>query len=143
MAYTYGTEEDMLVVLGSAVLIFFVLLALYFKFIVPLVKEREYVKMEMRRSYSEDEYRFWKRELRRVYLNSGYTLANAAAKICQDILLNKISNSKMNKNIALKCGVVMYGLSNDKRRATRDLDLDFIEYSLADESSKLFIDKLK
>ena len=68
MAYTYGTEEDMLVVLGSAVLIFFVLLALYFKFIVPLVKEREYVKMEMRRSYSEDEYRFWKRELRRVYI---------------------------------------------------------------------------
>ena len=68
MAYTYGTEEDMLVVLGSAVLIFFVLLALYFNFIVPLVKERENVKMEMRRSYSEDEYRFWKRELRRVYL---------------------------------------------------------------------------
>jgi len=68
MTYTYGTEEDMLVVLGSAVLIFFVLLALYFNFIVPLVKEREYVKMEMRRSYSEDEYRFWKRELRRVYL---------------------------------------------------------------------------
>jgi len=68
MAYTYGAEEDMLVVLGSAVLIFFVLLALYFNLIVPLVKEREYVKMEMRRSYSEDEYRFWKRELRRVYL---------------------------------------------------------------------------
>ena len=68
MAYTYGTEEDMLLVLGSAVLIFFVLLALYFNLIVPLVKEREYVKMEMRRSYSEDEYRFWKRELRRVYL---------------------------------------------------------------------------
>jgi len=68
MTYTYGTEEDMLVVLGSAVLIFFVLLALYFNLIVPLVKEREYVKMEMRRSYSEDEYRFWKRELRRVYL---------------------------------------------------------------------------
>ncbi len=68
MAYTYGTEEDILIVLGSAILILFVLLALYFNFIAPLVKEREYVKMEMRRSYSEDEYRFWKRELRRVYL---------------------------------------------------------------------------
>lgn len=33
----------------------------------------------------------------------------------------------------------MYGLSNDKRRATRDLDLDFIKYSLADESIKRFI----
>ena len=80
--------------------------------------------------------------LRRVYLNSGYTLANASAKICQDIILNKISKSKINKNITIKGGVVMYGLSNDKRRATRDLDLDFIKYSLADESIKLFIDRL-
>ena len=80
--------------------------------------------------------------LRRIYLNSGYTLANASAKICQDIILNKISKSKMNKNITIKGGVVMYVLSNDRRRATRDLDLDFIKYSLADESIKLFIDKL-
>ena len=43
----------------------------------------------------------------------------------------KISKSKMNKNVTIKGGVVMYGLSNDKRRATRDLDLDFIKYSLA------------
>lgn len=34
----------------------------------------------------------------------------------------------------------MYGLSNDKRRATSDLD--FIKYSLADESIKVFIDTL-
>lgn len=81
-------------------------------------------------------------KLRRVYLNSGYTLANASAKICQDIILSKIAKSKMNKNITIKGGVVMYGLSNDKRRATRDLDLDFIKYSLSDESIKLFIDKL-
>ncbi len=81
-------------------------------------------------------------KLRRVYLNSGYTLANASAKICQDIILNKISKSKMSKNITIKGGVVMYSLSNDKRRTTRDLDLDFIQYSLADESIKLFIDKL-
>ena len=47
----------------------------------------------------------------------------------------------MSKNITIKGGVVMYGLSNDKRRATRDLDLDFIKYSLADESIKLFIGK--
>lgn len=36
----------------------------------------------------------------------------------------------------------MYSLSNDKRRATRDLDLDFIKYSLADESIRTFIDAL-
>ena len=50
--------------------------------------------------------------LRRVYLNSGYTLANASAKICQDIILNKISKSKMNKNIIIKGGVVMHNLSD-------------------------------
>ena len=81
-------------------------------------------------------------ELRRLYLHNGYSLANASAKICQDIILNKISKSTVNKNVTIKGGVVMYGLSNDKRRATRDLDLDFIRYSLADESIKMFIDKL-
>ena len=48
----------------------------------------------------------------------------------------------MNKNVTIKGGVVMYSLSNDKRRATRDLDLDFIKYSLADESIRTFIDAL-
>lgn len=81
-------------------------------------------------------------ELRRKYLENGFSLANASAKICQDIILNKISKSKMNKSVTIKGGVVMYGLSNDKRRATRDLDLDFIKYSLADESIKIFIDTL-
>lgn len=80
--------------------------------------------------------------LRMKYLESGFTFANASAKICQDIILNKISKSKMNRNVTIKGGVVMYGLSNDKRRATRDLDLDFIRYSLADESIKAFIDIL-
>ena len=36
----------------------------------------------------------------------------------------------------------MYALSNDRRRATRDLDLDFIKYSLEDNAIKNFIDKL-
>lgn len=36
----------------------------------------------------------------------------------------------------------MYNLSNDKRRATRDLDLDFIKYSLDDISIKNFINEL-
>ena len=81
-------------------------------------------------------------KLRRRYLDNGFSLATAGAKICQDIILNKISKSKMNKNVTIKGGVVMYGLSNDKRRATRDLDLDFIKYSLADEEIKAFIEIL-
>ncbi len=81
-------------------------------------------------------------ELRREYIVSGFTLANASAKICQDIILSKISKSEMNNNVTIKGGVVMFGLSNDKRRATRDLDLDFIKYSLSDVAIKKFIDTL-
>ena len=81
-------------------------------------------------------------KLRGKYLENGFSIANASAKICQDIILNKISKSKMNKNVTIKGGVVMYGLTNNKRRATRDLDLDFIKYSLADEAIKSFIDIL-
>ena len=81
-------------------------------------------------------------QLRKKYIDEGYTMANASAKICQDIILNKISKSVMNHNVTIKGGVVMHGISNDKRRATRDLDLDFIRYSLSDEDIKRFIEKL-
>ena len=73
--------------------------------------------------------------LRKKYLDNGFTLANASAKICQDIILNKISKSKVNRNVTIKGGVVMYGLSNDKRRATRDLDLNLI-----DDDIKIYIE---
>ena len=36
----------------------------------------------------------------------------------------------------------MHNISKDKRRATRDMDFDFIKYSLSDESIKQFIEKL-
>ncbi len=81
-------------------------------------------------------------ELRKYYLDNGYSFANASSKICQDIILSKISKSQMGRNVTIKGGVVMYGITNDKRRATRDLDLDFIKYSLDDNSIKLFINKL-
>ena len=81
-------------------------------------------------------------ELRTIYVNNGYTLANASAKICQDIILNKIAKSTMNKNVTIKGGVVIHEISHDLRRATRDLDFDFIKYSLDDDSIRNFIDKL-
>ena len=36
----------------------------------------------------------------------------------------------------------MHNISNNIRRATRDLDIDFIKYSLADESIRNFVDAL-
>ena len=36
-------------------------------------------------------------KLRKKYIDGGYNLANASAKICQDIILNKIFKSDMRK----------------------------------------------
>lgn len=48
----------------------------------------------------------------------------------------------MNRNITIKGGVVMRSKTNNVRRATQDLDIDFIRYSLADEAIDEFINKL-
>ena len=75
-------------------------------------------------------------------MKNGYTRVNAIAKACQDIILKEISESPYFKNVTIKGGVVMHSISNDKRRATRDIDLDFIKYSLEDDSILRFINKL-
>ena len=82
------------------------------------------------------------REMRQIYIDNGYEPLDASAKVCQDILLAKIFKSSLNRNITIKGGVVMHNISKDNRRATRDLDLDFIKYSLDDKSIKSFIEKL-
>ena len=81
-------------------------------------------------------------ELVHNYLKSGYGIIDAESKVCQDIILLKIASSKFSKNITIKAGVVIHSISNDLRRATRDLDLDFIKYSLEDSSIKRFIEEL-
>ena len=73
------------------------------------------------------------------YQNKGYEYADAESKVSQDIVLSKIWNSKYKNNITIKGGVVMYNISNNIRRATRDLDIDFIKYSLEDKSIRNFI----
>ena len=75
-------------------------------------------------------------------IENGYDLIDARSKVAQDIILSKISKSKFKNNITIKGGVVMHSISNSVRRATRDLDLDFIKYSLEDKSIIVFIDKL-
>lgn len=76
------------------------------------------------------------------YLENGYSNASAISKTCQDIILSKINNSNLNKNVTIKGGVVMMAITKDKRRATQDLDIDFIRYSLDDSSIQEFIKKL-
>ena len=51
---------------------------------------------------------------------------------------SEIGKSKYRKNITVKGGVVMHNISKDMRRATRDMDIDFIKYSLEDKSIRNF-----
>ena len=81
-------------------------------------------------------------ELVNSYLKQGYELADAGSKVCQDLILYKIGKSRYARNITIKGGVVMHNISKSARRATRDLDLDFIKYSLDDNSIINFINEL-
>lgn len=81
-------------------------------------------------------------EIIEKYVTKGYKRDDAISKVSQDIILLKISKSRFKEHITIKGGVVMHSISKDKRRATRDMDLDFIKYSLDDESIKKFINKL-
>ena len=82
------------------------------------------------------------REMMGHYYEEGLTRELASARVCQDIVLKAISEGPLNQNITIKGGVVMRSITNDNRRATRDIDLDFIHYSLSDDSVRDFVSKL-
>ncbi len=82
------------------------------------------------------------REMIRQANADGYMDENAEAKVCQDIVLKALSKSTLSRNATIKGGVVMRSISHNARRATLDMDIDFIRYSLSDESILLFIQKL-
>ena len=63
-------------------------------------------------------------------------------RMCQDIVLKAIERSDFGRNVTIKGGVVMRSITGNVRRATGDLDLDFIRYSLEDDSIRYFISKL-
>lgn len=82
------------------------------------------------------------KDLVEKYTKEGYSVQNAEARICQDIILLAISNSTLDKHVTIKGSVVIRSLTGDVRRATQDLDIDFIRYSLSDESIERFIRNL-
>ena len=50
-------------------IIFICIFAFYMNVIHPFTEEKKYIKSEMRRSYG-DEYYYWKRELRNLYIEN-------------------------------------------------------------------------
>jgi predicted nucleotidyltransferase component of viral defense system len=81
-------------------------------------------------------------ELARKVKNEGYSEVNAEARVCQDIVLKAIAQSSLNRNVTIKGGVVMRSITGNYRRATQDIDFDFIRYSLSEDSIRAFIEKL-
>ena len=76
------------------------------------------------------------------YVDEGYTELLAEARVCQDVVLKAISESTMNRNVTIKGGVVMRSITSDVRRATRDIDFDFIKYPIDESAIRDFIKKL-
>ena len=81
-------------------------------------------------------------EIRAAYIDDGYGYLEANARTSQDVVLSMIAKTALLGNITIKGGVVMQHISGDSRRATQDLDFDFIRYSLGDDSIRSFIEKL-
>lgn len=72
----------------------------------------------------------------------GYSDDDARAPVCQDIVLGALSKGSLSRNITIKGGVVMRSITDDIRRTTQDIDIDFIRYSLSNDSISYFLSKL-
>ena len=78
----------------------------------------------------------------RYYLRKGMTSFQAGNYVCQRIVLSKISKSPFADKVLIKGGVVMFNRTGNLRRATADLDFDFIKYDISDDSIRTFVDLL-
>ena len=75
-------------------------------------------------------------------IEKGYNEITAPAKVCQDIVLKAISVGPLQRKITVKGGVVMRSKTGNIRRATQDLDMDFLRYPLTDAAIDDFVTKM-
>jgi len=70
----YSTDtlltDEFLLIIVAMIIGAFLIAALFINFFIPFKEERDYIKMEMARSFEEEEYRYWRRELKYLYLRS-------------------------------------------------------------------------
>lgn len=79
------------------------------------------------------------RSIRDEYIEEGLDFQNATARTCRDVFLTLVSASRLADHVTVKGGVVMQQISGDRRRATRDIDLDFVRYPMTEEGIRRFI----
>ena len=72
MDYSTDTllNDEFILIIFAMIIGAFLIVALFVNFFIPFKEERDYIKMEMQLSYEEDEYRYWRRELKYLYLRS-------------------------------------------------------------------------
>lgn len=75
-------------------------------------------------------------------ISAGYSSDTAQAKVAHDIVLLAMHRCGFKANSTIKGGVVMSSLTGDIRRATMDMDIDFIGYSISESSVKRFVARL-
>lgn len=78
----------------------------------------------------------------KAYQELGLNGANATSAFCQDLILRTISKSSYFKNVTVKGGVAMRNFTKDTRRATLDLDIDFMNLSISEDSIQKFVNTL-
>ena len=67
---TLLTNEILILILIITVIIgFHLFIKFYVNFYLPFIRERDYIKMEMIRSYDEEEYLHWKKRLKELYIS--------------------------------------------------------------------------
>ena len=64
-----GENEIFLYGILLAPLIVLCVAAVYMNIIRPFPEGRRYIKAEIHRSYNESEYRYWQRELKKLYIS--------------------------------------------------------------------------
>ena len=77
-----------------------------------------------------------------LYVDDGYSDLMARARVCQDVVLKAIAESSISKNVTIKGGVVMRSITGNTRRATRDIDLDFLRFSIKESAIRDFVMKI-
>ena len=66
--------------------------------------------------------------------NNRMGLEKAKVRVCQDLLMSKLKESKYINSFTFKGGTIMYELSKNARRSTLDVDIDVIGTSISKEN---------
>ena len=72
----------------------------------------------------------------------GYKHLTAQAKVAHDVVLLAMYKSGFKAKSTIKGGVVMSSITGDIRRATMDMDIDFVHHSISKRSIESFVKRL-